>query len=436
MTSVVWAAMALTLPQASERTTDTWTVFPGDGATAVNSQHVHDPSLVQIGGRTFCFSTSGDGFTVVRDSTDLISWRVLGPIFQEHPAWIAERYDHRSIWAPEVVVLEDRVRVYYTASNFGTNLSVIGLAENLRFDPERPLEGWVDRGLVIETKPGDRFNAIDAEVVIGRDGRHWMHFGSYWDGIQVVELNPATGKLLNPANPGITPVARNTGDRGNPIEAAAVLRHNDWYYMFVSYGLAAHGIRSTYRIMVGRSRNPQGPFVDDLGRPMTEGGHLNVLKTSPPMIAPGHNDVLTLSDGRTVMPHHFYDVRHFWVGEHWGMATLQIRELLWDKDGWPLPGLPIEADRPPIGNSPVGEFIHQADFQQPERIRLESDGRITGGRHQGRWRSEDGLVVLTWTNPEDPDDPYVDRVQMAYQYGYYVGRNAERAVVRGFRLSR
>ncbi len=421
---------------------DGWSVFPGDGAASTESGHVHDPTIVEIGGKRFCFSTSGDGFTVVRESIDWARWKTLGPIFKIEPKWLSDRYDHQSIWAPDVLVLGKKVRVYYSKSNFGTNKSVIGLAENASFDPNNPLVGWVDKGLVYETKPGDDRNAIDAETVVDENGRHWMFFGSYWSGIHVAELDPVSGLLKNPAKPQITCVAKNTGERGNPLEGAAVLKRGDYYYLFVSYGLAAQGVRSTYRIMVGRSKTAEGPFLDASGKSMADGGFVNVLKTSPPMMSPGHCDVLTLNDGRTVMPYHFYDARKAWNGDNWGLPTLQVRELIWNKDGWPIPGLPLEASRPTRGSSLVGRWMHQVDFGQPETIELTEDGAIVAGEEGkklalGTWKSEGSEVVLRWTTDRRGRaiGPFQDRIQSAYQNGYYAGRTGTGAVVRGYRVS-
>lgn len=430
--SILTVAMVSALSRAPLSPSAEWSIFPGDGAKSVNSEHVHDPTIVEIGGKAFCFSTSGDGFTVVRESKDLQNWAVLGPILRNQPEWLAKRFSHKSIWAPDVVVLGKKVRVYYSASNFGTNGSVIGLAENANFNPERPLEGWVDHGLVIESKQGDPLNAIDAEVVVGDDGRHWLFFGSYWGGIFRIELDPAGGKLKNASDKPVC-VAQNTTERGNPLEGAAVLKRGGYYYLFVSYGLAAQGVRSTYRIMVGRSKTPDGVFVDPRGKSMAEGGFLNVLKTSPPMMSPGHCDVLTLKDGRTVMPYHYYDARRAWFGDNWGMPTLQVRELLWSKDGWPLPGLPVEAERPASSASVAGTWVHQADFGQPEVIRLEPGGQIVGGDNKGTWKLVDDELVLSWESTHEPGQVFVDRLNVAYGNGYYVGRNGAGGVIRGFR---
>lgn len=411
--------------------------FPGDGSVCVNGEHVHDPTIVRFGSTYVCFSTSGGGFGVVRTSSDLRTWSEKGPILPEMPGWIREKYPNaRSMWAPDILVVGNQVRCYYCVSKqFGSNSSVIGLAVNDRFDPKKPTEGWVDKGLLIESVAGtDSFNAIDPETVIDEAGRHWMFYGSYWAGIFVVELDPATGKVRQGAQPKLAAI--NNTERGNPIEGAAVVKRGGYYYLFVSYGLAGQGVRSTYRIMVGRSKTAEGPYVDAAGVPMAEGGHQDVLKTSPPMYSPGHCDVFKDADGRYLMPYHYYDGRRHWVRDMWGLPQLQVRELLWSEDGWPMPGLPVQFDNPVKGKfeSPVGKWIHQADFAQPMEIEVLKDGKVRADGSEGTWTLQNGKVVFTWRRDDMPGRVWIDKVQMAYDGKYYTGRNDAGMIIRGIRI--
>lgn len=407
------------LPSSARRSLDGG--FPGDGCYADKSQHVHDPTVVRVGDRWFCLSTSGDGMGVLRSSTDLARWVVHGPLLPEHPEWLARRYSHRSIWAPDILVLEDRLRVYYCASHWGTNESVIGLLECIDFDLLSPTQGWVDRGLVMESRPGiEAFNAIDAEALIDTEGRHWLFFGSYFAGIQLIELDPATGHLLEGASP--RTVACNRIEPNNAIEGAAVCFRKGFYYLFVSYGLAAQGVASTYRIMVGRSRSPQGPYVDAHGVDMVDGGHVNVLKSSAPMFAPGHCDVFGDELGRYWMPYHFYDGRAYWMDGKWGMPTLQIRELLWSEDGWPLPGLPVEFSLSP-GLELAGRWVLQEDFTEPVEMRLHSGGTIESPFRFTNWTSSGDSLWL-----HEPGCTY--QMTLNTSRNCFAGRNSDGMVIR------
>ena len=90
-------------------------------------------------------------------------------------------------------------------------------------------------------------------------------------------------------------------------------------------------MRSDYKIMVGRSKSLEGPYVDRDGTLLREGGGTLVLESAGDIRGPGHNAILG-DGGRDWLVHHFYDA------EARGAPTLQIRPLTWDEDGWPVPG--------------------------------------------------------------------------------------------------
>ena len=72
---------------------------------------------------------------------------------------------------------------------------------------------------------------------------------------------------------------------------------------------------------------------------MVEGGGTQVLAGNGRVRGPGHNAILKRQDGTYMLVHHFYDA------EARGIATLQIRPLTWEEQGWPVAGEAIEAPR-------------------------------------------------------------------------------------------
>jgi arabinan endo-1,5-alpha-L-arabinosidase len=420
--------------------TSDWSAFPGDGSFAEGSEHTHDPAVLEFNGTYVSVSTSGQGMGVVKTTKDFKTWKVHGPLLKENPNWLKKRVpEHRSVWAPDIVVFGKKVRVYYCASRFfGGNDSVIGFLENDHFDPEKPTEGWVDHGEVIDSRKDRNFyNCIDADILIDQAKRHWLFFGSYFAGIYCVELDPATGKMLDAAGKPPFQVARNTASRENALEGSCVLFKDGFYYLFVSYGLAAQGVRSTYQMMVGRSENPTGPFVDANGKAMTEGGHVNLLKTSPPMFSPGHNEVLRDSKGRWLTSYHFYDGRKYWTDGKWGMPRVQVREMFWGEDGWPLPGLPLEhlaATTLTTQKSLSGTWAHQADFGNVDEIKFLPKGEFKSGDRSGKWQLAKDQLTLMWPKREASGEFWEDKVTLHYQGNYYVGRTQAGLVVRGYRL--
>jgi arabinan endo-1,5-alpha-L-arabinosidase len=227
-------------------------------------------------------------------------------------------------WAPDVAPAPGGgYFLYYSASMFGKNTSAIGLAFNRTLDPKDPAYKWEDRGPVIGSRAGvDEFNAIDPAVLIDGE-RMGLAFGSFWEGIKAIRLDPATGKRIAPNSP-IVALAHS-----DEIEAAYVHRHGERYYLFVNFGLCCRGVRSTYEIRVGRSDSPAGPYLDKDGRDMRRGGGTLLLGSRGAMIGPGHAGIV--NDGtRDWLSFHFYD------GTMFGRGTLGIRPLTWDADGWPV----------------------------------------------------------------------------------------------------
>lgn len=291
----------------------------------------HDPGLV-VGNDDFpwmVFSTGdhrvGGGAIQVRTSPDGQEWTHVGQAWtpEDEPDWVRVKVAGvENFWAPEVFRYEDTWYLYYAASTFGSNVSAIGLRTNEALDPDSPAEGWVDRGLVWRSDVSMDYNAIDPAIIIDEAGQGWMAFGSFWDGIQLVELEFPSGKPPAGAQP-VTIAAR--GDSVNAIEAPAFLHRDGWYYLFVAFDSCCRGTDSTYNINVGRAEQVQGPYLDAAGTPLLEGGGTLLLETDGDRIGPGGQSV-----SGTHMAYHYYDSS---LG---GEFQLAIRELGWSEDGWPV----------------------------------------------------------------------------------------------------
>src|SRR3546814_1320941 len=83
-------------------------------------------------------------------------------------------------------------------------------------------------------------------LVVDAQGRQWLALGSFWTGIKLFPLDPATGK----PRPGAEPysIARRLVPAGapDPIEAPFIFRHEGWYYLLTSFDYCCNGVNSTY----------------------------------------------------------------------------------------------------------------------------------------------------------------------------------------------
>jgi len=303
---------------------------------------VHDPSIIKEGDTWYLFSTVTEkisaGQLPIRCSRDLHSWKRCGFVFQGIPDWIKkESPETKDLWAPDESYFGGKYHLYYAFSVFGKNTSGIALVTNKTLNPLRPDFKWVDEGLVLRSREKDDFNAIDPNIVADSEGHLWMSFGSFWSGIKMRRINPLTGKLANedtklyslagrvrPENPG--PQPPNLPDDWQAIEAPFIVRHGDYFYLFVSFDLCCRGVKSNYKTMVGRSGNVTGPYVDAAGKPMLEGGGTPLLVGNELWAGPGGESILQQAGGDVIV-FHAYDGKT-------GKPRLHISTMDWTGD-WP-----------------------------------------------------------------------------------------------------
>jgi arabinan endo-1,5-alpha-L-arabinosidase len=304
---------------------------PGPAARAKPAQltgdfFTHDPALVkgEDGKPWFIYSTGNgqvaDGNIQVRRSDDGVSWEYAGEVWQEKPDWLRTAVPGvDNLWAPELYEHNGTWYLYYSASTFGKNLSVIALATNTTLDPADPDYSWVDRGQVISSK-GERFNAIDPGIAEDENGTPWMSFGSFWTGLQLVELEWPAGLRAGTEEP-VTVADRNVPP--NAIEAPYILPHDGAYYLFFSRDFCCQGLESTYNIAVGRADSITGPYLDAEGKGLLDGGGTPVLVSDDGRMGPGGQSV----SGTTL-------AFHYYAEELDGAFRLGLAELNW-VDGWP-----------------------------------------------------------------------------------------------------
>ena len=207
-------------------------------ALAGDIPQLHDPSLIREGGTYYVFSSDGfgqpsGGALRIRCSQDEVNWTSCGSVFSQMPAWVQLKVPGASyLWAPDISYFGGLYHLYYAGSTAGSQRSVIGLATNTTLDATDPNYAWVDAGEVLGSAPGDAFNAIDPNIAIDAAGNVWLTYGSYWSGIEQVQIDSKTGMVL--ANSGRYALATRPGVPNNPIEGASIVRHGDFYYLFVS----------------------------------------------------------------------------------------------------------------------------------------------------------------------------------------------------------
>jgi arabinan endo-1,5-alpha-L-arabinosidase len=287
---------------------------------------IHDPStIIQDGGRYYVFGT-GPGIRT-KSSPDLIHWTNGLPVFIRPPSWTKNYiYGFRGVfWAPDIIRANGKFLLYYAASSWGSQVSGIGVAISPTLDQAAANYYWHDGGAVISSTNDSAYNTIDPSVMLDADGKLWLAFGSYWEGIFLTELNPQTG-LRIAANSPVYHLAWN-----HSIEAPCLTRHDKFYYLFVNWGQCCRGTNSTYEVRVGRAKKVTGPYLDRNGEDLTDGGGSIFLQSSGRFIGPGHIGIVNDSNtnGVTQFSYHYYDAATR------GRSRLALGKITWPDD-WPV----------------------------------------------------------------------------------------------------
>lgn len=305
---------------------------------------VHDPVMAKQGDTFYLFST-GWGIDVW-SSKDMKSWKKENAVFEAAPAWaVKDIPDFKGhIWAPDIFFSNNMYYLYYSVSAFGKNTSAIGVATNKTLDPSSPDFKWLDHGNIIQSVPGTtNWNAIDPNVIKDQKGTAWMVFGSFWDGIKLVKLDKdlihvaeditkiptIASRKKDPAAPNPPSVDNNPADAGgNAIEAPFLFKKGGYYYLFASIDYCCKGEKSTYKMIVGRSKSVEGPYVDRNEVPMAKGGGTLLLEGDKNWYGTGHNAVCHF-DNNDYLIFHGYDAHDK------GHSKLRTEKLDWIK-GWPV----------------------------------------------------------------------------------------------------
>ncbi len=315
---------------------------------------IHDPSTIMLhNGKFYTYGTGGA--TLVSDD----GW-----------TWRRGVTPSRSGMAPDAIRLGDRYYVYIARNVGAQPKAEINMISSKALDPESPDYKWEEGGVVASSDGVEDCNAIDPGLFLDpTDGRLWLVYGSYFGYIRLVELDPKTGKRLNPKEP-----PRNIAIN---CEASVMIYRDGWYYLLATHGSCCRGADSGYNIRVGRAKKVVGPFLDHTGLDMLKGGGKLLQGSSGRVIGAGHFGLIDLGDG----------VQKFSM--HWeadldrgGASVLDIRPLLW-RDGWPVAGENLKEGTYQIESARTGTALE-----------LAVEGMPVGGRRGGR-----GVVPVGASGP-------------------------------------
>lgn len=282
-----------------------------NASAQVGQPYIHDPSTIaECDGKYYTFGTGSGGLI----SADGWTWKG-GAV---RPGGGA---------APDVMKIGDRYLVVYGATGGGLGGGHNGrilTMWNKTLDPQAPDFKYSDPIEVAASDGLEDNDAIDPGLLLDpTTGRLWVSYGTYFGNIRIIELDPNTGERIK---------GNKEQDIAIDCEATDLIYRNGWYYLLGTHGTCCDGVNSTYNIVVGRSRSVTGPYMDNVGRDMLQGGGKMVIAAGDRVVGPGHFGRTIIDEGVEVMSCHYEaDFNQS------GRSVLGLRPLLWKND-WPVAG--------------------------------------------------------------------------------------------------
>lgn len=290
-----------------------------------------DPTVIRDeNGTYYLYATENTPNVPIYRSDNLVDWTLTGTAFTDEtrPRMVPDG----RIWAPDIQRIDGRYVLYYSKSRWGGEWEC-GIGVATADSPEGP---FTDRGkLFISNEIGVQ-NSIDP-FYIEDGGRRYLFWGSF-RGIYGIELSD-DGLSVRPG-------AEKKQIAGTLTEGTNIIKHDGYYYLIGSAGTCCEGERSTYRVVMARSRDLFGPYVDREGRPAMDNGFSLMHQRSEDVIGPGHNANFVTDDaGNYWMLYHGFDADAAEEGR-----KVYLDRILWDADGWPvtLIGQPTAVSLAPV----------------------------------------------------------------------------------------
>lgn len=277
-----------------------------------------DPSVIRAkDGNFYLYATEDTHNVPIYRSKDLVTWRYAGTAFTDATRPM-DMVPDGGIWAPDINYIDGRYVLYYSKSTWGGSWEAgIGVAWS-----DKPNGGFHEAHKLFVSNEIGIENCIDPFFMQDDDGRNYLFFGSFHD-IYAIELTADGLNLMEGAQP--TKIA------GGLIEATMIYKHDDYYYLVGSTGTCCEGAKSTYRLVMSRSKSLLGPYVDRNGRSAIGDNFSPLLNKSPYVYGPGHCSRFVTDDaGQTWMIYHGYMADDVDAGR-----VVYLDKIQWGTGGWP-----------------------------------------------------------------------------------------------------
>lgn len=306
---------------------------------------VADPTVIRTDEGFYLYATQTNSYWIpIYFSKDLVNWEFKRSAFRKATRPTEDVLPGGgAFWAPEIRYINGKYVLYFSWAKWGDgSISYTAVATS-----DSPVGDFLNaKPLLITDDFGS--NCID-QFYYEEDGKKYMFVGSF-NGIYVTELTDDGLSVKRGADG--KPVLKKQVC-GRAFEGTNIYKKGKYYYLFASINNCCpnNGMDSKYKVVVGRSENLLGPYVDRKGKDMLDNSWELVLEgDGETFFGPGHNSIIIPDDaGTDWMIYHSYVKENGTVGGRFGM----LDRIVWSADGWPTikKCVPSKGDLLPVFNN-------------------------------------------------------------------------------------
>ena len=304
-----------------------------------------DPTVIRTDEGFYLYATQTNSYWIpIYFSKDLVNWEFKRSAFRNATKPKPDVLPGGgAFWAPEIRYINGKYVLYFSWAKWGDgSISYTAVATS-----DSPVGDFLNaKPLLITDDFGS--NCID-QFYYEEDGKKYMFVGSF-NGIYVTELTDDGLSVKRGADG--KPVLKKQVC-GRAFEGTNIYKKGKYYYLFASINNCCpnNGMDSKYKVVVGRSENLLGPYVDRKGKDMLDNSWELVLEgDGETFFGPGHNSIIIPDDaGTDWMIYHSYVKENGTVGGRLGM----LDRIVWSADGWPTikKCVPSKGDLLPVFNN-------------------------------------------------------------------------------------
>lgn len=345
-----------------------------------------DPSPVRVGEDYYMVNSSFLAFPAlpISHSKDLVNWKTIGhAVSWDNPVDLSDFDPGRGFWAADISWHEG---VFYVIATLRYNDSHQPMRRQMVVSSRDPAGPWSAPRFLEE-------DGIDPSIFRDK-GRTYVLLNR---GNRIFEVDEKVTKRLGESS------LLYYGDTRKATEAPHLIKHNDYYYLFMAEGGTGPG----HQINVARAEKLEGPYTPCPYNPlMSRAGREGTIQRT------GHGKPIQTQNGEWYIA--YLGSRQYEKGfSALGRETF-LDKLEWTAEGWPL----INGNKGPsaLAERPLPEHKPEADEAERGfgRDSLAKDCYFIRNVSKDDFAVKDGVLELK-ASPKWPDAPKASPILLRRQ---------------------